>query len=125
MTLTQWIYIQDYTVYSHAGISQTWLRDTGKSVNEINDLEPSEDLFGFRPNSVFDMSGDSKTQSLVEDAILDYTQVVGHSTVHSITDLKKLVPNLKNSIWLCDNLPNEYLIRKCDGTFEARENYTS
>ena len=133
LKLTQWIYIQDDTIYSHAGISQTWLRDTGKSVNKINDLEPDESLFGFRPDSMFDMSGDSKTQgciwirpqSLVEDAIPGYTQVIGHSTVHSITDIKKLVPSLKNSIWLCDNLPDEYLIRKDDGTFEVKENYTS
>ena len=133
LKLTQWIYIQNDTIYSHAGISQTWLRDTEKLISEINDLEPIESLFGFRPDSMFDMSGDSKTQSciwirpqsLVEDAIPNYTQIVGHSTVHSITDLKKLVPSLNNSIWLCDNLPDEYLIRKDDGTFESRENYTS
>lgn len=132
LELTQWIYIQDNVIYSHAGISKTWLHDTGVSLDDINKLNPSENLFGFRPDNMFDMSGDSKTQScvwirpqsLVEDAISGYSQVVGHSTVHTIIDLKKVVP-IKNSIWLCDDLPDEYLIRIDDGTFEIRENYTS
>lgn len=132
LELTQWIYIQDNVIYSHAGISKTWLHDTGVSLDDINKLNPSENLFGFRPDSMFDMSGDSKTQSciwirpqsLVEDAISGYSQVIGHSTVHTIIDLKNIIP-IKNSIWLCDNLPDEYLIRKDDGTFEIRENYTS
>lgn len=129
---TQWIYIDGHVIYSHAGISKTWLRDTGKKLNEINTLEPSEDLFGFRPNSYFDTSGDSITQScvwirpqsLVEDCLDDYDQVVGHSTVKTISDLKNLVSSLKNSIWLCDNLPDEYLVNN-DGKFESRENYSS
>lgn len=130
---TQWIYIQDNTIYSHAGISKTWLKDSGvNSLEEINSLDPSEELFGFRPSSIFDTSGDSKTQgciwirpqSLVEDAISGYTQVVGHSTVNSIVDLKKSIKSLKNSIWLCDKLPYEYLIYN-DGTFEVRENYAT
>lgn len=131
---TQWIYIQEPNViYSHAGISKTWLGDTGVGVvDEINTLEPRGELFGFRPSSLFDTSGDSKTQgciwirpqSLVEDALEGYTQVVGHSTVKAITDLKKLVKSLENSIWLCDNLPDEYLIRE-DDAFEVKENYTS
>ena len=134
---TQWIYIEpgDDTIYSHAGISKTWLKDTDivDIENDFFYLEPTENLFGFRPDSIFDNSGDSKTQSciwirpqsLVEDPIDGYNQVIGHSTVHTITDIKKLVPSLKNSIWLCDCLPDEYLIRKDDGTFEVKENYTS
>ena len=129
---TQWIYIDGNIVYSHAGISKTWLRDTGKSLENINTLGPNRNLFGFRPNSYFDTSGDSVTQSciwirpqsLVEDYIDDYTQVVGHSTVKTIVDLKKISPSIKNSIWLCDNLPDEYLIYE-NGNFEVRENYTS
>lgn len=129
---TQWIYIDRNIIYSHAGISKTWLHDTGKTLEEINTLEPDENLFGFRPNNLFDTSGDSITQgciwirpqSLVEDCLDDYVQVVGHSTVKSITDIKNIVSNLENSIWLCDNLPDEYLIYE-DGGFEVRENYTS
>ncbi len=130
---TQWIYITDNIIYSHAGISKTWLNDTGKTLDKINTIPPDENLFGFRPDSIFDNSGDSKTQgciwirpqSLAEDAIYGYIQVVGHSTVHTITNIKKLVPSLENSIWLCDNLPNEYLIKENNGDFEVRENYTS
>lgn len=130
---TQWIYLQDDILYSHAGISKTWLKDSGvNSLEEINSLEPIGELFGFRPNSLFDTSGDSKTQgciwirpqSLVEDAIPEYIQVVGHSTVHTITDIKKVVPGLSKSIWLCDNLPDEYLILDNE-KFEVRENYSS
>ena len=129
---TQWIYILNDIIFSHAGISKTWLHDTEKSIEDINDLEPDENLFGFRPNSLFDTSGDSVTQSciwirpqsLVEDCLDDYNQVVGHSTVKKIIDLKNLVSNLKNSIWICDNLPDEYLIYE-NGKFESRENYTS
>lgn len=133
LKFTQWIYIQDEVIYSHAGISQTWLRDTGKTINELNYLDPDESLFGFRPDSMFDLSGDSKTQgciwirpqSLVEDAINEYHQVVGHTTVKTIIDIKELVPELKKSIWLCDNLPNEYLIRENNGTFKIRKNSSS
>ncbi len=131
---TQWIYIQDNIIYSHAGISNTWLKDTGVNrLEDINTLEPIPSLFGFRPSSLFDTSGDSITQgciwirpqSLVEDAVDGFIQVVGHSTVHSITNIKKLVPSLSNAIWLCDCLPDEYLIRKDDGTFETKENYST
>lgn len=123
---TQWVYIKDNIIYSHAGISKTWLRDTGENLEDINTLDPDENLFGFRPNNYFDTYGISITQgciwirpqSLIEDCLDNYIQVVGHTTVKGITDLKSIIPNLNNSIWLCDNLPNEYLINK-DGSFEV------
>ena len=129
---TQWIHIDSDTIFSHAGISKTWLGDTGKTVDKINELGPDENLFGFRPDNYFDTYGDSVTQgciwirpqSLLNDCIDGYNQVVGHSTVKNITDISKFSQLLEKSIWLCDNLPDEYLIIE-NGNFEPRENYTS
>ena len=119
---TQWVYVYNDIVFSHAGITKRWFEDSGcKKVEDINNLEPSE-LFGFRPCKFSDYYGISKTQgptwvrllTLAEHALPGYTYVVGHTTVKRITNIKDLAdpeefPNCPN-IWACDCMPNEYLV---------------
>ena len=117
LTDTQWIYVEGNIIFSHAGISKTWFKNSRfKDLDDINNHQPSE-LFGFIPEHPFDFSGDSITQpcvwirpqSLVEDVLSGYIQVVGHTPVKKITNLKSIKDEFPE-IWLCDNLPKEYLV---------------
>jgi len=138
---TQWVYVVDNIVFSHAGITKRWFKDSGcKTVENINTLEPSE-LFGFRPCKFSDYYGISETQgptwirpqTLFEYALPGYTQVVGHTPVKHIfnmidaakraqeeckddpiEDLK--TPKGVDGIWLCDCSLKQYLVIK-DGKF--------
>lgn len=87
LQLTQWVYTQDNIVFSHAGVSEVWMKNVClDDVNKINELEPSE-KFGFWPCKLSDYSGDSATQpptwirpwTLLDCAFGDYTYVVGHT----------------------------------------------
>ena len=139
LKLTQWIYIDNdlKTIFSHAGISEIWLKKFAEPVvidkigsqyddgsidleillDHINDLEPSE-IFGFTPNNYFDMCGTSKTQpptwirpeTLCMCNVIGWNQVVGHTPVRKIS---KMVQNTKgkHTIWLCDSLGDyNYLV---------------
>lgn len=124
---TQWLYKIGNIIFSHAGISTTWWNTIKcSSLEDLNKVEPSE-LFGFTPSRLSDFYGDSPTQpctwirpqSLVEDTLDGYIQVVGHTPVRKITNLKSIKDEWPE-IWLCDNLPNEYLIYE-DGRFTPKE----
>lgn len=127
---SQWIYIDEElkTVFSHAGISQIWMTNSGISdIHEINNLTPSE-LFGFIPSDIFDNCGYSKTQpptwirptTLSTCNIMGWDQVVGHTPVKKITNIKESTKN-KQNIWLCDALQyNEYLIIE-NGKFSPKK----
>lgn len=137
LNLTQWIHLEGNTIFSHAGISATWLLDSvepyiirefGSQYDDntsdievilslINSIEPNE-LFGFSPDSYFDRYGDSVTQpctwirpqALCTCNLLGYDQVVGHTPVKQITNIYKSTKGNRN-IWLCDNLQDkQYLI---------------
>lgn len=138
LSLTQWIHIEEEikTIFSHAGISIRWLQDVRKYIINtrgsqyddgtidqevllglINTIEPNE-IFGFIPDSPFDYSGDSVTQSLTwirpqalyRCNIYDYDQVIGHTPVNKIVNINKCTQEHRN-IWLCDALKyNQYLI---------------
>ena len=114
---TQWVYVEDNIIFSHAGISKTWFNNFAfEDINLLNNCEPSE-KFGFTPNSFYDYYGNSITQPcvwirpqvLVTDALDGYIQVVGHTPVKKITNLKS-VKDEWPEIWLCDCLPDEYLV---------------
>lgn len=116
---TQWVYIIDKYLFSHAGISETWFNDVPvKDYIDINKLPPSE-LFGFRPNSIWDIYGDTATQgctwirpeALAKDSIIGYTQIIGHTIVGEIIDIQQSVRQ-KQHIILCDCLPRQYVIIK-------------
>ena len=128
MSLTQWIYVVDNMLFSHAGISRTWFKDAGVSkVENINKLPPSE-LFGFRPSTIWDIYGDSKTQgctwirpyTLARDCISGYTQFVGHTRVDKIKDIYKSVRENQHII-LCDCMPKEYIVIN-DGNYTIVSN---
>ena len=119
--LTDWVYIDDElkTIFSHAGVSKVWMEKILKEsdVHNINDYGLREE-FGFTPCKMSDYYGISETQpltwirpqTLVDCAIPNYIQVVGHTPVKHIINIKEVYPESKADIWLCDNLPKEYLI---------------
>ena len=114
---TQWVYVEGNIIFSHAGISKTWFNNFAfEDINLINNCKPSE-IFAFTPNSIYDHYGNSITQpcvwirplSLIEDALDGYIQVVGHTPVKNICSTKTINSEFPE-IWLCDNLPKEYLV---------------
>ena len=144
---TQWIYMDEElkTIFSHAGVSTIWLDKTIRPYLEpiityssspithevllwhINALEPDE-KFSFIPGNLFDMYGDSVTQScvwirptsLAKCMVDGYTQVVGHTPVKlECTDAYK--STVKNQhLWLCDALHNRNYLVIEDGEFKHR-----
>ena len=134
---TQWVFVDGNIVYSHAGVSKTWMeRNKLTEIEQINELEPSE-KFGFTPCKLSDYYGDSVTQpptwirpwGLFGDSFGKYTYVVGHTHQKHICNIKdEMVENYKedtygncdpdvleeikngNDVWMCDTLPYEYLI---------------
>lgn len=127
---TQWVYVMDNIVFSHAGLTERWFKDSGcEMVEDINNLEPSE-LFGFRPCKMSDYYGISQTQgptwirpqTLIEYALPGWTQVVGHTTTKKVINIREelikqysdqdLGFNVKEApdVWVCDCLPHEYLV---------------
>lgn len=158
---TQWIYqIPDTNIVcSHAGISDEFLKNVEKYlvshgstqynddsidaeviIGLINSIEPCE-LFGFTSCRMSDNYGESATQpctwirpyTLLQYSIKDYIQVVGHTPIKHICNLKEGLKkdaskydidenidymNDYADIWCCDNLQNgEYLIIE-DGIFK-------
>ena len=117
---TQWIYIDEKLkiIFSHAGISQVWMKENNiNDVYDINNLSPSQ-IFGFTPDNPYDNSGYSKTQPptwirpsiLCQCNITEWDQIVGHTPVFKIVNIKETVENRRN-IWLCDALSiKQYLI---------------
>ena len=120
LKLTQWVYIDEElkTIFSHAGVSDVWMKNSEiDSVHDINSLEPSE-LFGFTPNYYGDCYGDSETQppvwirpqTLCKCNIEEWNQVVGH------TPVQKGIYHTHNTIgqseiWFCDALGvKQYLV---------------
>lgn len=117
LSLTQWIYIYNNIVFSHAGISSVWLNNIGCAVEDINNLQPSE-LFAFTPNHFSDTYGTSVTQpltwirpqTLATCNIIDYDQIIGHTPAKKIVNMKECTKQNRN-ILLCDTLGHrEYLI---------------
>lgn len=130
---TEWINVVDNIIFSHAGISRTWFKNTGcEKVEDINKLPPSK-LFGFTPDNSFDYYGNSKTQpctwirpqTLMKDALIGYIQVIGHTSfkqiVHIINDFGDIEgydshiydPDIivnPVDIWCCDTNLEQYLL---------------
>ena len=141
LDLTQWVFVDGDIVYSHAGVTTTWMKRNGLTdVNEINGLEPSG-IFGFTPCKFSDYHGDSKTQpptwvrpwTLFEDSFGKYTYIVGHTTTKCVIDIKQEVLDTewgqdmyeqfkdKNQVWSCDCLGNGRYIVVEDGVITPCE----
>lgn len=126
---TQWIYINDDVIFSHAGISKDWLAKHKLKLEDINGLEPDE-RFGFCQDDRWDVFGTSPTQpptwirpgTLVDVMIPGYSQVVGHTTVRECVNIKDLDrPDLPGDLWLCDALGNNSYLIINNKTFEERK----
>lgn len=123
------------TIYSHAGISNTWAKTFDKNIFELNNyIKDTSKLhyFMFTYGSRYSKSGDSNENSciwirpwsLLNDMYTDednylWTQIVGHTpcTKH----IAAFVPyNNKNvsidegKLFLCDFLPKQYLVETID-----------
>lgn len=107
------LYIYDDIIFSHAGVSNTWLNKIYKA--SIVDLEGGFDLEKLRTLTFnfyagYNGYGDTVSQSplwirptsLSTDRVESYTQVVGHTGTENIKE--------GEGIWFCDTLPREYLI---------------
>lgn len=125
LNLTQWVYIDGTNVFSHAGVSKTWLKNIAKieSVEEINNLEPSE-IFGFTPMYFDDFTGSSPTQPptwirpqiLLCCGISGYNQIVGHTPCISKIFSAKFT-KFDRDLWLCDALEKRYYLTINSGVF--------
>lgn len=125
---TQWIYREGNIIFSHAGISKVWMMNNDlQHVDQINELPPSK-VFGFTPDSFFDYCGTSKTQpptwirlkELVRYGVDNYIQVVGHTPIAKICNVKEELKLDGVDVWACDCLPKEYLIIE-DNEFIKKE----
>lgn len=96
------IHIQNNVIFSHAGVTKTWLK------SKLIELEEINNYFYFNINafnfSGVDMTGDDITQSpiwvrhksLLKDKIDDYVQVVGHTeTIAASVDGVVFLDSLK------------------------------
>lgn len=128
---TQWMYVVENYLLSHAGVSEEWLKYYNINFDDINDLEPSE-AFGFTPSKMSDYYGDSSTQPLTwirpwaleEYAIDYYNQIVGHTRPHSFNSQPMLFKSNKNTyIYLCDILPYMYITMDKNEKNEYEINY--
>lgn len=122
---TQWIYIENNIIYSHAGVSKDWMRMYKiKDVNDINNIPP-DITFSFTPTTSLDIYGTSRTQpctwirptTLTKCNIEGYTQVVGHTPMDKIVKLKA---NNGDFIWLCDSLEHGNYLVINDNEFESK-----
>ena len=124
LSLTQWIYIHDDMIFSHAGISTEWMRYYKiNDVTEINSIEPCP-TFGFTSNRFSDYCGESSIQpctwirptTLARYLVPEYTQIVGHTPITHIRNLKESDPpfEIKENLWCCDTNLTEYLVINID-----------
>lgn len=122
LEFAQIAYVDDNIIYSHAGISDYWLK-------QVVCLEKPEDVCNLSPNELFGYNyltgygegyGNSISQSpiwirpiaLTKSVLNGYTQVVGHTPIERIVNIKDINPECAENIYLCDKLPDQYLIRE-------------
>ena len=107
--------IYDKFIFSHGGVSQTWLKLCGlKDVTEINQL------FKERPNFFRwagpDPFGNNKVEgplwirpgALMETSVKEYNQIVGHTEVDKLK--WKISPNSQKKVLCIDSRTHENII---------------
>lgn len=98
--LLQMCYVHNDILFSHAGVSKTWLSNNSNDIltptqveNHINTLfKTNPRVFGFTPKRWGSNYGDCITQtpiwirpdSLILDKLDEFTMVVGHTTANSL-----------------------------------------
>lgn len=104
------IYFEDNTIYSHAGITNTWMDNNGlESLEEVNKVESILDLGKFRFTG-FNRYGDSvesgpmwvRPKSLTKDHYQNYTQIVGHTPMKQSMQI--------DNLYFIDCMPRQYII---------------
>lgn len=142
---TQWVYLHNNYILSHAGVSKTWFNRlnlgelNSNNLLKINELEPSE-LFAFTPDRYSDYCGDSITQpctwirptSLIMDAVDGWNQIVGHTRMRKPGNIlgEGDLEFYRDSwgftikeLWCVDALPFHYMIIEDDNVEMRNFNY--
>lgn len=126
----QAIYVDEknHIIYSHAGVSATWMKNNDLNLAGINDMLKHEelDIFKFVYGKYYSDTGDSKESSciwirpnsLINDMCEDWQQVVGHTPVKSIFGLTNTNEDTENLLTarliLCDNLESQCVLETLD-----------
>ena len=126
-------YIQDGFLFTHAGVSKTWLEkysDGLKSVKELTAERPNVNMstLDFNMAEGYEPYGDTigngplwiRPYSLSKDMVDGYDQIVGHTPAKAITNIKDVYEGTKHNLWLCDNLEKEYVVIE-DGVVSVKE----
>lgn len=118
--LLQMCHIQDKYLFSHAGVSKTWLNSTMSIGLKENVDEHINDVFLHQPTKYFTFKGVNpygdditqspiwiRPQSLFEDGLKEFIHIVGHTTQNSIKP-----PKGDSNMWFIDTLgtSGEYLV---------------
>lgn len=99
------IYIRDKHIFSHAGVTKTWLSFYNIKLEEVNErFKKVPEICLFNGTNCY---GDDFSQSpvwvrpnsLIEDCLDGYIQVVGHTSVLDVSRVENII--------LCDCLDNE------------------
>lgn len=120
----QMCYVNEYKVFTHAGVTKTWCRNNGINPvgnieNQINKLfAENKKAFEFCVGAI-DPSGDDPMQSpiwvrpgsLIEDYIPDATLIVGHTQVDR--------PRIKFPIVMVDTLATKIFV-EIDNRFKSK-----
>lgn len=118
--LLQMCYVQDKLLFTHAGVSNTWIKSTTNSGTGILDIDGHiNEVFKYQPKHFrfngINPYGDDITQSpiwirpqsLFEDGLKKFIHIVGHTTQNSINP-----PKGDSNMWFIDTLgtSGEYLV---------------
>ena len=114
--IMQMCHIEERYLFSHAGVTNTWLSAVGTTVEEINELfRLQPNLFSFNRqdksgygNSPYQSPIWVRPESLIPDALQDYIQVVGHTHQSNILYYEGVYPTRLILTDCLDNV-NEYL----------------
>jgi predicted phosphodiesterase len=95
--LIQLVYVADKTIFSHAGLTTTWMMDVGATLDTVNDvLQQQPEMISFRIKHLFGSSPYGydvwqgplwvRPYSLFKDIYMrdNYKQVVGHTQIDDI-----------------------------------------
>ena len=115
------IFLYNQLLFSHAGVSKEWI-DTYWKKRKIEDLKMDVGfdmtILEFHNSWNADPFGNDKFQSplwirpvaLSQNMYKEYTQIIAHTP----TKGNKIVHSDDEKIWICDTLPNEYLVIEND-----------
>lgn len=107
------IYVDNNIIFSHAGVTNTWMTLHNLKLEDVNKIDSMRDLHKFRFTG-WNMYGDDpknspiwvRPNSLTNDMYGDYKQIVGHT--HTYTPLTDL-----NFIAI-DTMPNYYIVQELE-----------